>query len=333
MSIRINRFIFHILSKGAEGFDVRYLAEAILADEPRRFFEELFEKHLDAVRYNFDQPDGAPEPPLKSQVRATLNGADFVTISRELTRDFAERHAPQATDGVFVIATATLDERRVVVLMKYDHIEAVELLAQAEGGAPSARYTDEALTLDERNVKKFALVDGSRAAGWDVLASDRQTPPIAEYFRAFLGVRPVRTAHEHTKDAIRVAKTWAAEADNLPPDVEPVDVQYRTVDYMRQTPQFSMGTFLDRVLGPETAANRSARAALRQRLADNDLTADFAVDPNTVTGALQKQEIVTREGVKIVMPYGRANGNVRIENTQEGRRRIIIETDVITTRH
>jgi len=330
-SIMIDRFVFHILKKAADGFDVTYLAETSLRQRAQSFFEALFEQQLAGVRYLFDQPDGAPEPPVKAQARDLLEGrTNFLATSKDLTRDFADRHAAQSTDGVFIIATATLNGRPVLVLMKYDHIEAVELLAQTQDGAPSARYTEDVLTLDKDNVMKFALIDPAGARGWDVIATDLQTRPIAEYFRAFVGVRPLRTAQEQTKSAIQTVKRWAAGTDTLPDDVLPVDVQYRAVDYMRQADTYSMDPFVERLLGKETDANRRARAALRQTLTDADLHADFGVDTGTVRGSLEKQTMQTREGVRIVMPHGAEQGNVTVE-TINGRRRIIIETDELRT--
>jgi len=330
-SIAINRFVFHVLKKGMDGFDVTYLTEAALGDQARSFFEALVEKHLQGIRYHFDQPDSAPEPAVKRQTQDLFKGgADLIATSRELTRDFADRHAAQATEGVFIIATATLDRRPVLVLMKYDHIEAIELLTDALDGAPSARYTDDVLTLDERNVKKFALVDLSGTEGWDVVATDRQTPPIADYFRGFLGVRPVRTAQEHTDAAIRTVRKWAAATKTLPSGTLPVDVQFRVVDFMRQMPTFSVPSILDRLLGAETDANRQALADLRQTLAEADLISDFQVDASAVRGALGRQTMVTREGVRIVMPNGPEQGHVTVD-TVDGRSRIIIDTDEIKT--
>lgn len=325
----IDRFVFHILKKGTNGFDVTYLAETSLGQRAQSFFEALFEQQLSGVRYLFDQPDGAPEPPVKGQARDLLEDRiDFLEASKALTRDFADRHAAQATDGVFIIAAATLGARPVLVLMKYDHIEAVELLAQ--DGTPSVRYTEDVLTLDKDNVMKFALIDPDGTDGWDVIATDLQTRPIAEYFRAFLGVRPLRTAQEQTKAAIQTVKRWAAGTDTLPDDILPVDVQYRAVDYMRQENTYSMEPFLERLLGRETDGNRSARAALRKDLSEAELDTDFGVDTGAVSAAMEKQTMQTREGVRIVMPHGAEQGNVTVE-TINGRRRIIIETDAITT--
>jgi hypothetical protein len=331
-AVTIDRFIFHVLTRVERGFRVHLLPEVMLSAQARGFFERLFAKDLNAIRYVFDDNAVGADavPPLMATEAQNLltQDADLNALSGPLTQRFADLHAPQATDGVFIVSTGTLNGRQVVFLMKYDHIEAVELLTG--DGIPDVRFTEEALTLDEHNVKKFALIDPQKAEGWHVLATDRQTPPIADYFRRFLGVKPFRGEAEQTHQALVISKRWAAETDTLPENLHPTDVQYRAVDYLRQHNVFQVDGFMDRLFGAETDDNRQAREALRQRLADNDLIASFGVDRSEISTQLERQVVTTAEGVRIIMPRGPKAGNVMFDE-QDGRCIITIETTEVKT--
>jgi hypothetical protein len=335
-TVTIDRFIFHVLTRVEHGFHVRLLPEEVrLSERARGFFERLFAKDINAIRYVFDHSTTAAtdivSPLMAAEAQEILTkDANLTALSGPLTRRFADLHSPNATDGVFIVATGTLKGRKVIFLMKYDHIEAVELLA-SDDGKPDVRFTEEALTLDERNVKKFALIDHERSEGWHVLATDRQTRPIADYFQRFLGVRPLRDEAEQTLKALKVTRRWATETSVLPDDLHPTDVQYRAIDYLRQHNTFEVGNFLDRLFGEERDANHQARKSLHQRLEDNDLTASFGVSHSKILNRLKRQVITTAEGVQIIMPRGPKAGNVKFDTQQDGRCFITIGTTEVKT--
>lgn len=345
-SLKIKDFIFHIIDPdnpvAVDG--VITLDEVVLTASQHKFFQTRLRNTASGNKYVFLRDAVA----LKDKCVAIISKSmDFLTLSRQITSDFAGRHKGNMSAGVFVVATVevTIDKvvRTLIFLVKLDHKKTINVAYAEKAGRRVAVVTDLPSTLTESQsaVSKSALIDVQGTFSWDALAWDRtgteRQTRLSQYFEGFLGVGVHGTPAALTETAYKAARQWVAASTSLtlPEALTKQVVKDRALDYLKGNSEFNTDAFIKAVLRDEVENLQELRNSFSDFLSEVGVAGQtFKTELRGLQPKERKTIYKTGEGVTIQYEDGAGQSVVDVKwqdpQTQTGPAVITIRTDDLT---
>ncbi len=331
--IRIEKLIFHIILK--DELQPRYLNEVTITEEQRTFFRDRLDAAASGRQFVFLEDSTTK---AKSEELINCDNDRFVQLSKELAADFRRLHGASANDGVFIVSVASIRERKLIFLIKFDHKKIYQYQVQ-DGGRALLREVQDTFSEDKSSIQKVALIDVSDTVLWDVLVTDLTAKPekgyITDYFKLFLGVRPRETDTDLTIQALKMAFTWAVRnQDDLPENQEASDYKARAKAYILGNATFDSDGFIDSVVLDGNATRRDRhKASFKQMMEVDGLYGQhFTLVHSALNRKSTKNVRLTREGVRIEWEGSAEDVNYSVgERDENGQQTITIKTGGITS--
>lgn len=338
-SIRIDRFIFHILVSGEE--EPAYLEAVLLEENQKAFFRDRIADAAEGTQYVFiDRNDGTAV-----SCRRIVDGTDedFLEESKRLAREFLGYHMGRATSsGAFIVAAINVEHagERVplIAMLKMDHQRVLSIITSREDKGLVARMQEVLNTFVEAKaaLQKVALVDVGRHYAWDALAWERRSDEgVADYFKHFLGVTLREDPSHWTRQAVGAVTRWAkANSDGLAEGDSLFAVKARAVQYMQTHDAFTTDGFLDMVVrSPDPGERAALRASLTRELAEAGIAGQqFTPKPGSLKSRDVRNRLTTLEGVSLEWTGDPNAKGMTITRGDDGRTRIVIDSQGVKTR-
>lgn len=328
-AITIDKLIFHIII--TDNVTPTYLDEIEITEEQKKFFKERLADAAQGRQYIFTS-----DTPKIKQLADEIMTADndrFVEISKEITESFQQTHRGNTNDGVFIISVASINNRKLLFLVKLDHKKVYEY--KLKGSKALLEEVKNTFIEDKSAIQKVALIDTNSSVLWDVLVFDRsKTGSITEYFAKFLSVLPRETESDLTKKYQSAARTWASQNKTLiDPNQEPSMYKNRARDYLMNTDNVDSERYIDAVIIDDNEERRNVlKDSFRDYLVTNGLYGQqFSPNKNAITPKERKNIRQTAEGVKIEWMGDPHDNNVSISNEpdQNGNYTVLITSSRI----
>jgi hypothetical protein len=207
LGIQISKAIVHEVPKGKystkDDIDVTLSTELTpLEVETRRFIEDnmlkFALKHPRQVKIDNNAASKTPDL-VQSIIRDS--GDTFVEASQDLARALYRSQTPNSPSGILVVASATIDGREAVLLMKAEHQEGMRLRRDDKTGRLDLEHLNELIVGHNSRIYKIALMelaDDETVVGQMV---DQQNGVMfADFFLSdFLGCKLADMAEVQTK--------------------------------------------------------------------------------------------------------------------------------------
>lgn len=224
MGIQLLKAIVHEVPRGRystkNDTDVTLSTELTpLRPETRRFIEDhMLNFALKHPRLIKQDPNAASKTP--SHVLKIVQDSDssFIQASQDLARGLYRSQTGTSPSGILVVASATIDAREAVLLMKAEHQEGMRLRRDPSTGRLDLEHLDELIVGDNSRVYKIAVME---VADDDTIMGqmvDQQNGVMyADFFLAdFLGCELADMAEIQTKVFMETAiKHFNADRDPL----------------------------------------------------------------------------------------------------------------------
>lgn len=313
-SIKIEKFIFHIIIENEE--EPHYLDEVVISDEQKEFFRQRLIAVSQGNQLLFNNKEINGTYLLAKSIIDDIE-SNFHIASRKLTADFKSRHNKNTSNGVFITALISIEnKRKLIFLVKLDHKKVYEY--KLKGTKALLAEIKNTFIEDRSAIQKVALIDTSDHYIWDSLAYDRAKPGgLTEYFKSFLGVRFRDTPSKWTVDAITHANHWATLNRNIiDPNQEPSIYKNRAITYLLSTSLFSTDDYINNVIMDEDNNRRdNLKKSFQDFIIEKGLAGQsFTPNKGSVTIKIKKNTVLTNEGVKIEWDGDAKNVNVTIPN-------------------
>ncbi len=335
-SLEVLDFIFHIIDPEAEeGQEVVYLDEVQLQARQKTFFLERLREAAEGSQYVF-KPDAVH---LQEKCQQIVDAPQrFVELSRQITENFSGRHDGQMSAGVFVISTVRYlvsanNWQKLIFLIKMDKRPSFSYSYTEQDGRRVAVMSEIENALNETKtaIQKSALIDVSNVFAWDVLAFDRiKKPAIGDYYRGFLGVTERQQDSVLTKTAHSTVRKWAKRLTTaqMPDGEDAFGYTGRSLNYLKDHDAFDTDEYLNAVVRDADAERKDELInLLREELATAGVAGQlFRPRPDSLPGKDKKQVYQTAEGVTITFEGDKTVVGLNVENLDNNRKRITIET-------
>lgn len=345
-SIQIEKFIYHIIRKDAEGPD--YNDEVELDKEQKIFFEERIKHACDGTKFIFTDPD---ENTCKADCTELLEDptTNFIPISKEMTKRFFEAHNRAMNDGVFIVSIVSVlinDIRKnLLSFLKVDYSTVFQQKVTKTDGKKVVHLQRimDSLADSPKALQKWAVIDPTNLFAWDALASQRYTTgekkdsnrAVSLYFKNFLQVTVQETSSFLTRSAVTETHKWSFSLDNLPQDIPRSDFKARAIHYFENTDEFDTDKFVDQVLGSyitdemdedELVTRLELReqheALFRQKLAEVGIAGQkFKSRPGSIPKTTKLNTWRTKTGVEIKFQGTQQQNNINV--VRDGKQNII----------
>lgn len=338
-SLEIVDFIFHIIDPDAAEEKVVKLDEVDLQVKQKGFFLDRLRDIAEGTQYVFSTNAAN----LKEHGKRLVDDRNgFVDLSYQLTQGFARLHRGQMSPGVFIVSVVNYlasahNREQLVFLLKMDQQASFSYSYEERDGRRVAVVNEvpNALNENKRAIQKSALIDCSEKFAWDVLAFDRvKKPELSEYFKAFLGVVERQQDSMLTKSAYHAVRKWAQDIpkEQLPPGEDLNTYRGRALNYLSDHDTFDTDGFLDAVVRDEDADRKAQHVqSLRNALAEAGVAGQsFRPKPDSLPKPQRRQIYETLEGVTITYEGTREAVGMCIDELDNGRSRITIETRQLT---
>ncbi len=115
-SIKIEKLIFHIILK--DQVAPIFLDKVIITENQQKFFKARLSDAAQGRQHVF-----FTESSLRPKVVEILSADDdnFVRLSKEIAHQFKLAHTNNTSDGVFIVSVASIEDRKLLFLVKIDH--------------------------------------------------------------------------------------------------------------------------------------------------------------------------------------------------------------------
>lgn len=333
-TLEIEDFIFHIISNEDTEDNVVYLDGVELQPSQEQFFLDRLKDVASGTQYIF-KDDSAN---LRQKVQQLSGGEDFISISRQITFDFAERHSKNMSEGVFIISRLKYvcdgdTTSYLLFLVKMDKQPSLKYSYKEKNGKKIAVVEEIQDSLNENKaaIQKSALVDISGYFSWDVLAFDRsERQGLTDYFKAFLGVKERQVDSEWTKLAHRTVRKWARSIpkDDFPEGEDAASFSGRSYNFLCDNDVFDTESYINTVVRSSNPEKKERLiSTLKQHLEEAGVAGQrFSPQPNSIPGKDKKEKYLTAEGVVVIFEGDREAAGISIDDIGRGRKRITIET-------
>ncbi|MBI9067253.1 MAG: nucleoid-associated protein [Salinivirgaceae bacterium] len=299
-SIEITKLIFHIIIE--DRFDPIYLDELEITSEQKNFFKHRL---IDASEGNqFVFKDKELSNVYNSCKEIIENPEElFVRKSKKLAFDFKSHHKKTTSDGVFLVSIVRLlNDKELIFLLKIDNKKVYQYIVK-EGNkinkATMKEITD-TFVEDKKSIQKVAIIDINNNYKWDVLARERNSESIRQYFMDFLQVQQRETNFDLTKKVVQSTRMWAQlNASTLPDDVS--EYKTRALNYINTHTTFNTENFVESVIYEFDFKQREQyQQLLSDHLAEDGIAGQvFTIKPKAVSSKVTKNIRKTEEGVTI----------------------------------
>tara|TARA_R110000850_G_scaffold16079_17_gene50230 strand:+ start:16215 stop:17261 length:1047 start_codon:yes stop_codon:yes gene_type:complete len=303
-SVKIEKFIFHVVIKGED--EPRTMTRVDLEPKQRAFFCQRIADSSEGTQFKFREKDMGTALRCKRIVDDPEN--NFLPESINLATDFQEEHKGNVTDGAFIVAHFTIEVDGstvpMIAMIKMDHSRVLEYKIQQEAGGSVAKISEilNSFVESKTAVQKCAIVDVGDTFDWDVLAFEKKkTIGIAEYFRVFLKVTESDNSSNLTRKAVSSTFTWARANSADLPEV-PRHYKERAIQYLEMSDHFDTAAFVDAVVKDDDVERK---ARLMDGLLD-ELTVigvagqRFAPKPGSIPDRDKRNKLITKEKVQII---------------------------------
>lgn len=338
-SIRIDRFIFHILVSGED--EPTYLDAVVLEDDQKAFFRDRIADAAEGTQYVFtDKGDGTAV-----SCQRIIDGSpdDFLAESKRLARGFLGHHMGRVTsNGAFVVATIEVESSGeqvpLIAMLKMDHQRVLSIITSNEDKGLVARMQEVLKTFIEAKaaLQKVALIDVGDHYAWDALAWERRSDEgVADYFRKFLGVVLREDSSHWTRQAVSTTIRWAKAQHELLADGDDLyGVKTRALKYMETHDTFTTDGFLDMVVrAPDPDQRAVLRTGLMKELAEAGIAGQtFTPKPGSLKTKDVRNRLTTLEGVSLEWTGDPDAKGITITPKEAGGTTIIIDSQGVKTR-
>lgn len=314
-AIEIEKLIFHIILK--DEAQPHFLDELQITSEQKKFFKDRLGDSAQGRQYIFTDQDSK----VYQLTKKILTHPDqyFLEVSKDLTDRFKSTHPSTSNDGVFVIALASIRNRKLLFMIKLDHKKVYEY--KVKGTTALLKEVQNTFVEDKSAIQKVALVDISKDVVWDVLVYDRSKPSgITDYFGNFLNVLPRETESILTKKAVSVAQRWASDnKSEIDPLQTPATYKNRAVEYLLTTELFDTESYVKSVIHDNEKERReNLQKSFESFLTEQGL-AGQSFEPNKSSLSKKERKNVreTAEGVKIEWEGDIDRYNIDIPNSPD----------------
>lgn len=333
-TLDIESFIFHIIQSD-ESDDPIYLDAVVLGETQKKFFLSRLKECAKGTQYIFKNDS----PHLQKNCEGmTSKPEEFIEISRSITSDFADRHAGNTADGVFVVSVVKYlhsanEYKKLIFLVKLDKTASFSYSYKEENGKKIAVINEvpNALSESKQAVQKSALIDVSGLHAWHVLAFDRVKPTLSDYFRGFLGVTERQTDSTLTKNTHRVVRGWASQipAELLAPGEDSNTISGRSLSYFQAHEHFDTEEYVSAIVRHDDEEKKKKLIeSLQEKLVEVGVAGQsFASMPGSLSRKDKKQIYQTAEGVTITFEGDVVAAGIGKETLPNGKTRITIETN------
>lgn len=306
-NLSIENFIFHVVHRRDD--------EPILLDEtPIGEFEPFFLKRAEeTLRGNrFVFADGSITRTLLK--KALADETEFVPVSKALAQSFHADRDGRIKPGVMILMTLVTGSRRLILVLKYDHEEAVTYDITDDAKAILKAIAN-SFTKSADAMQKSALIEFGDGDGDIVVVDKTVRRDITDFFRGFLVCKRQRDETQMTQvvEAV-VVEVVKRHQDDLPNDITQ-NVRDRYYEAVQKRDDFDASEFFAEFFGLHGSSE--VRASFDKGLARRGMEGEvFRFDK----GAVKKQrpqKYKTAEGVKIDVPE-QASDTVETTTTDKG---------------
>jgi hypothetical protein len=244
-SIIIEKFIFHVIIE--DNMNPIFLDEVVLDESQKEFFKKRLEEASQGPQYLFADKSTSVIYQECLAIKDNPN-KNFLKSSKIITALFRTHHKKSMSDGVFVIALVSiLNKRKLLFLLKMDH--KLVYRYKIEGTKAILEKIKDNFTEDRKTIQKAALIDMSDYYTWHLLASERDSIEIRDYFKDFLQVIDKDDAFRLTQKARSIARNWASEnLDLLCMEDTPTSYRERAAAYLSGHEIFNSDEFIDYII-------------------------------------------------------------------------------------
>lgn len=314
-SIKIEKLIFHIILK--DQVAPIFLDKVIITENQQKFFKARLSDAAQGRQHVF-----FTESSLRPKVVEILSADDdnFVRLSKEIAHQFKLAHTNNTSDGVFIVSVASIENRKLLFLVKIDHKTIYQY--HLEGTQALLQEVKNTFSEDKSAIQKVALIDISDRVSWDVLTTDRGARGadnyITQYFRKFLGVNPRETDTDLTRKALGAARRWAMlNKVSIDPKQEVSLYKNRAKGYLLNHDRFDTTEFIEAVIqDPDTNRREALKSSFHTFLQNEGIAGQtFTPKSNAIPSSVSKNIRKTAEEVKIEWEGEPKDHGVDIPNT------------------
>ncbi|MFA7082569.1 MAG: nucleoid-associated protein [Bacteroidales bacterium] len=329
-AIKIEKLIFHIIIK--DQLTPTFLDELNISDEQQKFFRDLLAYFAQGRQYIFADENSK----IKRLSKEMVDDPDtnFIKTSKEIAEYFQYIHTNNTSDGVFVISIASINNRKLIFLIKIDHKKIYKY--KLNGLTAFLEEVTNTFTEDKTAIQKVALIDIDSNVIWDVLVYDRSKPTgITAFFAKFLTVIARETESDLTKKMQSEARLWATTNKLIiDPNQEPSIYKNRATDFLLNNEVFNTEDYINHVIIDEDNERRELlKTSLRTHLVDKGLSGQtFKIKKEAITKKETKNIRQTAEGVRFEWSGNPSDNNINIpiNPNANGEYIITITTNIIT---
>lgn len=316
-SIKIKRFIFHVVHHGAD--------EPILLDETplgkhERFFAERIMETIEGNRFLFNQ--GSLVQEKLSEISKNEN--KFVSLSKEIAIHFHSFENDNIKPGVVIIMKIEIESKLYFSIIKYDHEEVIAYKLDTDNKKAILEDVANSFTKSKDSLHKSALIELTNLSGNVLIIDKKVREDISKFFKGFLNIKRQFSNAELTKRiqdiTIDVVKK---NRDNLPPDFT-ANIKQRVFEASQGDENYSFQSYYDKIFG--LIGDDKLKKSLIRELKKNDLDGEvFAFDKEALKKP-GKRKIKTKEGIKIQYDDS-SKDRITFYDELDGTKRIEIKTE------
>ncbi|HEX6038139.1 nucleoid-associated protein [Longimicrobium sp.] len=237
----IDDFIFHVVHQG--GAEPQLLDATPLGGF-KEFFLERVKETLRGNRFVF-LPDSATMERLR---QVAHDHTAFVSVSKELAREFHTRQDKRIKPGVFIFMRLSAGARSFFSLLKYDNEQV--LMYEVDQAQAILTEITRSFTKNTKALQKSALVELTADNAEIVVVDKTVRTDITDFFRNFLGVKRRFTNAEMTVQVQKaVLDTVVTHAGELPVEITS-HVHERFLEIVEQRDEFDAPQFVAEYFGP-----------------------------------------------------------------------------------
>ena len=329
-AIKIEKLIFHIIIKDQPM--PMFLDELEISNEQQKFFRDLLAYFAQGRQYIFVD-DNSKMKGFSKKITDDPS-KNFLSTSKEIAEYFQVIHTNSTSNGVFVISIASINNRKLLFLIKIDHKKIYRY--KIIGAKAFLEEVTNTFTEDKTAIQKVALIDIDSKVVWDVLVYDRSRPTgITDFFAKFLTVKARETESDLTKKMQSEARIWATiNKLILDPNQEPSTYKNRARDYLVNSETFNTKDYIDYVIIDEDNERREKlKISLKNYLVVKGLDGQtFNIKKGAITKKETKNIRQTAEGVRLEWDGDLSDNNIEIPINPDSNNEYVIKitTNIIT---
>jgi len=312
-SIIIEKLIFHIIIE--DELKPVYLDEVFLDDSQKEFFKKRLYDASQGSQFLFIDKTTSV---VYKECQSIIGNIDknFLQASKNITALFKAQHKKNMADGVFVVALVSISlKRKMIFLIKLDH--KLVYRYKLDGKKATLEKIKNTFIEDKTAIQKISLIDMSDHYSWDLLASERNSDGIRDYFKKFLQVVEKDDAYVLTDRARVIARQWASNNKDLKCSNEnPSDYKIRAVNYLSSHSLFDSNDYIDYVIFDEDLERREiAKSSFKEYMEIKGLYGQsFKPSQKAISAAKRRNTGKTAEGLTLIWDGNSDDVNMFIPN-------------------